>query len=155
MTYLDAIERLVTDLDDEVTWAVTASANLALRGFPVDPGDVDVLTDEAGARRIVDHFSEAVSRPLTPPTSVREGNIRSHYGELSLAGTSVDVMGDVQLREPDRGPGEWNPVVDPGQREFLAVDGGQVPVMPLSYERRCYAALGRDEKLDLLATAQE
>jgi hypothetical protein len=150
-TYLAAIDRLTDALPHEVTWAVTASANLALRGYPVDPGDVDVLTDEAGARRILDRFDGAVSRPLTPPTSVREGNIRSHYGELSLDGISVDVMGDVQLREPDRGPGEWGPIVDPGQRESLAVDGRTVPVMPIAYERRCYAALGRRAKLDLLA----
>jgi hypothetical protein len=151
MTYLDAIEHLVADLDDEVTWAVTASANLALRGFSVDPSDVDVLTDEAGARTILERFDGDVTRAITPPTSVREGNIRSHYGELSLGSVPVDVMGDVQLREPDRGPGEWGPVVDPGQREFLSVDRQRVPVMPLSYERRCYAALGRDEKLRLLA----
>lgn len=154
MTHLDAIDRLVAGLDDEVTWAVTASANLALRGFSVDPGDVDVLTDEAGARRILDRFNEDVSRPLTPPTSVREGNIRSHYGELTLGGVPVDVMGDVQLREPERGPGEWGPVVDPGQREFITVDGREIPVMPLSYEWRCYTALGRDGKLDLLAARE-
>jgi hypothetical protein len=73
MTYLDAIDRLVAGLDDDVVWAVTASANLALRGFPVEPGDVDVLTDEAGARRILDGFDENATRTLTPPTSVREG----------------------------------------------------------------------------------
>ena len=154
MTHLDAIERLVAELDDEVTWAVTASANLALRGFSVDPGDVDVLTDEAGARRIVERFDANVSRPLTPPASVREGNIRSHYGELSLVGVPVDVMGDVQLREPDRGPGEWGPVVDPDRREIVTVDGQRVPVMPLAYERRCYTALGREEKLDLLGAPE-
>jgi hypothetical protein len=152
MTYHDAIDRLVADLDG-VVWAITASANLALRGVPVDPGDVDVLTDEAGARRVLDEFGENVSRALTPPTSVCEGNIRSHYGELSLGGVPVDVMGDVQLREPDRGPGEWGPLVDPGHREFVTVDGREIPVMPLSYEQRCYAALGRDEKLELLASA--
>jgi len=154
MTHLDAIERLVAALDDEVTWAVTASANLALRGFPVDPGDVDVLTDEAGARTILDRFDGDVTRAITPPTSVREGNIRSHYGELSLGGVPVDVMGDVQLREPDRGPGEWGPVVDPDQREVLTVGGREIPVMPLAYERRCYTALGRDEKLELLDASE-
>ena len=154
MTHLDAIERLVADLDDEVTWAVTASANLALRGFPVDPNDVDVLTDETGARTILDRFDGDVTRPITPPTSVREGDIRSHYAELSLDGVPVDVMGDVQLREPDRGPGEWGPVVDPGQRELLTVDGHRVPVMPLAYERRSYTALGRESKLDLLAAGE-
>ncbi|MEF8757135.1 MAG: hypothetical protein V5A33_02750, partial [Halobacteriales archaeon] len=109
---------------------------------------------EGGARRIVDRFDADVTRTLTPLTSVREGNIRSHYGELSLDGVSVDVMGDVQLRDPERGAGEWGPILNADRREFLSVEGVQVPVMPLSYERRCYTALNRSEKLNLLAARE-
>jgi hypothetical protein len=148
MTYRDAVYVLADRLSDTaVTWAVTASANLALRGFPVEPGDVDVMTDAEGVHRIADRFSEHVVRPVLPPEEAENGAIRSYFGAIELAGTEVELMGDVEHRID----GEWVPAADVGaDREFLTVDGREVPVMSLDHERRGYAAIGRDERVALL-----
>ena len=148
MTYRDAVRELVERLSDaEVVWAVTASANLALRGFDVEPGDVDVMTDAAGVRRMAEAFADAVVRPIRPPERAENGNIRSYFGALELGGTEVELMGDVEHRVD----GAWVPAADVGtHREFLTVDGREVPVMPLDHERRAYRAIGRDERVALL-----
>jgi hypothetical protein len=148
MTYRDAVCGLADRLSaTEVTWAVTASANLALRGFPVEPGDVDVMTDADGIRRIAEAFSASVVRPVLPPAEAEHGNIRSYFGAIELAGTEVELMGDVEHRID----GEWVPADDVAtHREFLAVDGREVPVMTLDHERRGYTAIGREERVALI-----
>lgn len=148
VNYREAVCVLADRLSDtEVTWAVTASANLALRGFPVEPGDVDVMTDADGIHRIAERFETAIVRPVLPPEEAENGDIRSYFGAIELAGTEVELMGDVEHRID----GEWVPADDVGaHREFLAVDGREVPVMTLDHERRGYAAIGRDERVALL-----
>lgn len=148
MTYRDAVCVLADRLADTgVTWAVTASANLALRGFPVEPGDVDVMTDAADIHRIAEAFAPHVTRPIRPPEDAEHGNIRSSFGALEIVGTEVELMGDVEHRVD----GEWVPADDvKSTREFLSVAGRRVPVMPLDHERRAYRAIGRDERVALI-----
>lgn len=59
--------------------AVTGSVGLALQGVPLEPHDVDVQTDEAGAYRIAALFADRVVRPVVFST---KGNIRSLFGAL-------------------------------------------------------------------------
>jgi hypothetical protein len=148
MTYREAVLLLADELSNGgIGWAVTASANLALRGFPVEPGDVDVMTDADSAYRIADRFSERGVRPVLPPEEAEHGNIRSYFGAIEVAGTEVELMGDVEHRVR----GKWVPAADVAtHREFLTVDGRAVPVMPLDHERRGYRAIGRAERVALI-----
>ncbi|MDZ7700954.1 MAG: hypothetical protein U5J98_02175 [Halobacteriales archaeon] len=149
MTYREAACALADRLaETDVTWAVTASANLALRGFDVEPGDLDVMTDAAGIERIAEAFAGDVVRPVRPPAAAENGNIRSYFGALELAGTEVELMGDVEHRVD----GRWERADDvASHRELLAVDGRELPAMPLDHERRAYRALGREGRVALLA----
>ena len=148
MSYRDAVLELADRLaETDVPWAVTASANLALRGFPVEPGDVDVMTDADGVHGIAEVCSDAVIRPIEPPAEATNGNIRSYFGALELAGTEVELMGDVEHQVD----GAWVPADDVAtHREFLTVAGREVPVMSLAHERRGYAALGREARVALV-----
>lgn len=126
-------------------WAVTASANLALRWFDVSPGDVDVTADGETVYDVADLFSEAVVRPVRPPASEPGDRIRSHFGALELGGSEVELMGEVEHRID----GEW--VRDPpvaATREFLSVGDGdrRVPAMGLDYEARGYRARGEHDR---------
>ena len=105
MTVRDALHALVDGVTDGATWAVTAGANLAVRGYDVDTRDVDVKTDAEGARAVVAAFPDAVIRFLSPPGESDADWIRSHYAVLEVAGTSVDVVGDAEFRIDD----EWRP----------------------------------------------
>ncbi len=142
----DAVRALVDGVPKDTTWAVTAGANLLLRGYDVETHDVDVTTDAAGARAIVGAFADHVTEPLAPPGESDADWIRSHYAVLEVAATPVDVVGDAEFRED----GRWRPAPPVAEhREHLDLGGLRVPVTSLSYERRQYRARG-DDRLALL-----
>lgn len=144
-TFRNALETLCSHLTG-FTWAVTASTNLALRGIPVEPSDIDLVTDESGAYGIEKQFEDSVIEPVTSSKSV-EKRINSHYGALVIDGVRVEIMGDVEHFVD----GEWTPTADVSDsREFVALDGHEVPVMPIEHERKGYRELGRDERVRLI-----
>ena len=139
----DALFALCDRLPTDLPWAVTASENLALRGFDVSPGDVDVVATADAVYRIESLFSEAVVREVVPPEEAEAETIRSHFGALSLSGTEVELMGDVEHRID----GDWtpDPPVDEA-REFLTVADRTVPVMSLAVEAAGYRARGETDR---------
>ncbi|WP_049901760.1 nucleotidyltransferase domain-containing protein [Halococcus agarilyticus] len=145
--FLAALETLCDRLDDtEVTWAVTASTNLALRGIPVEPGDIDVMTDGPGAEVIERRLEEYVESGVARSRSV-EHRIASDFGMLDIGGVRVEIMGDVEHLVD----GEWVSTADIAtNREFVGVDGHDVPVMALEREREGYRELGRDQRAELV-----
>ena len=139
----DALFSLCDRIPADWPWAVTASANLALRGFDVEPGDVDIVADGETVHDIADLFAESVVRRVVPPEAAEGAHIRSHFGALELGDTEVESMGDVEHRID----GEWVP--DPAvktRREFLPTDGREIPVLALEAEARGYRARGERER---------
>ena len=141
--------RLIYDrlVDSAVCWAITGSFNFALHGAPLQPGDIDLQTDEAGAYALEEALAEYVVRPVSYRESLEKG-IRSHYGKLDVTGVPVEIMGAVQKRLPD---GSWETPVDVERyRMFIAYGEMQVPVLDLAYEIQAYRILGRREKAAML-----
>ena len=145
--FFTALGTLCDRLDDtEITWAVTASTNLALRGIPVEPGDIDVVTDGLGAEAIERRFEDHVESEVSRSRSV-EHRIASDFGALDIDDVRVEIMGDVEHLVD----GEWVSAADvAANREFVAVDGRDVPVMTLEREREGYRELGRDQRAVLV-----
>ena len=142
--FLAALETLCASLDD-LRWAVTGSTNLALRDVPIEPGDIDLMTDEAGAYEVEARFEDHITKPVAPSQSV-EKRIASHFGALAIEGVTVELMGGVEHLVD----GEWVPAVPVTDRESLAVEGMEVPAMPIEAERDGYRELGRDERARLI-----
>ena len=142
--FFAALETLCARLDDPL-WAVTGSTNLALREVPVEPSDIDLMTDEAGAYEVEARFEERITQPVTPSKSV-EKHIASHFGALAVEGVTVELMGGVEHLVD----GEWVPAAPVTDREFLAVEGLEVPAMPIEAEHEGYRELGRDERVRLI-----
>ena len=138
------LRRLERELDG-LLWVLTGSVGLALQGMPLEPRDVDLQTDEAGAYEIQRRLAAYVTRPVTFVTRERT---RSHWGGFVIDGIEVEVMGDVQQRALD---GEWDPAPDlPRLARWVEVDGLQVRVLPLAYEADAYRRMGRLEKAALI-----
>lgn len=78
--------------ETDISWAVTASANLWLQGFDLTPADLDILTDAEGVYRIESIFESHVKRPVQPPEIAGKERIRSHFGSLSLHGVEVELL---------------------------------------------------------------
>jgi hypothetical protein len=128
-----------------VAWAITGSLHLALRGLPVEVRDIDVRTDEAGAYEMERLFRPYVTRPVALR---RDEAIRSHYGQLMIDGITVDVMGDVELRDAK---GRWQATAAlDSEMEFVKVAGLRIPVRSMEAEHQAYERLGRVEKAQMV-----
>src|SRR4030042_2753905 len=89
--------------DGDANWVVTGSTAFALRGMPVNPEDIDIQTDRAGAYEIERRLRRFVVKPVAFSAAER---IRSHFGELEIEGMKVEIMGDIEKRNAD---GSWEP----------------------------------------------
>jgi len=145
-TYLNILRQIYTRLkDSNINWAVTGSFGFALQNVPVTPHDIDLQTDEAGAYEIEHLLSEHVTRDVAF-SSVE--NIRSHFGALTIDGIKVEIMGDIAKRLED---GTWEEPVDLERcKQFVEVEGMQIPVLSLEFEYQAYLKLGRQEKAQIL-----
>ena len=146
-TYLNILRQIYTRLkDSSINWAVTGSLGFALQNVPAaTPHDIDLQTDEAGAYEIERLLSEHVTRNVAF-SSVE--NIRSHFGALTIDGIKVEIIGDISKRLED---GTWEEPVDLERyKQFVQVEGMQVPVLSLEYEYQAYLKLGRLEKAQIM-----
>jgi len=141
---LRVLHQLHNKLDiGEVNWAVTGSLDFALQGMDVDGYGIDIQTDKSGAYEIDHWFSRYVVRNVEFSSSEK---IRSHFGELSIDGIKVEIMGDIQKYLPD---GNWEDPPDIySNRRFIDYAGLSIPVISLESECEAYYHLGSMEKVD-------
>ena len=144
--YLNVLRQIHARLSNtDVNWVVTGSLGFALQGVPVQPNDIDLQTDKAGAYAIESLFSEVVTRRVKFSATER---IKSHFGALQIDGIEVEIMGDIQKKGAD---GVWEEIVDPARyRLMVEIDGMLVPVLSLEYEYEAYLKFGRIERAKML-----
>jgi hypothetical protein len=150
-THRLVLEKLLNRLiSEEMIWALTGSASIALRGIDFVVNDIDLQTDKLGAYQIKQCFYNHVMESVIFSSGDK---IRSYFGALMIDGVRVEIMGDLQKRLPN---GEWESPVDvESLREFHEVDNLRVPVLPLEHEYHAYLLLGREEKALVLKRALE
>ena len=146
LNYLNVLRIIYTRLNNtKVNWAVTGSLGFALQGVPVEPKDIDIQTDEAGAYEIERCFSEFTTKRVIFSSADR---IRSHFGELMIDGIKVEIMGSVQKRLEN---GSWEaPVELELHKRVVEINGMQIPILSLEYEYLAYSMLGRIEQAEML-----
>lgn len=149
--HLAALRNLVALLPlVEVNWALTGSMGHLLQGAPVQPHDIDVQTDEAGALKAAELLAPYLIAPLRRRESER---MRSLFGAFVVDGVAVELMGAVQKRLAD---GSWGPPTDPAEhRRLVHVESLLVPVLSLQYEAAAYASIGRHDRASLLRRTLE
>jgi hypothetical protein len=130
------LERLAPDLDAHAApWALIGSAALMLLGVPLEAaGDLDVVTDPAGAARL----RSAWARWLQPgEPHAPDGPFRSDdFARYATPWGLVEVMGGLRVRQG----GELRPLV---------IVGGPIPA---AHEQlRILRLFGRPKDLDKAA----
>jgi hypothetical protein len=132
---------LATLSGHDILWAFTGSTSFALQGMPLTPSDIDVQTDQPGAYEVERLLQDFVTRPVKFSST---GTIRSHFGELTINGVKVEIIGDVQHHLPDR---TWSPPPDLRQAiHFVEWAGLTLPVLSLEHEEDAYQKLGRPNR---------
>lgn len=146
VAFLSVLRKIYKRLSTtNVNWALTGSLSFALQGVPVEPHDIDIQTDEAGAYEIEHLFAEYMTREVLFSSTEK---IRSHFGELMIDGIKVDIMGNIEKRLHD---GTWEGPVDMERnKKFIEVEGMRIPVLSLEYEYQAYVKLGRKDTAEML-----
>lgn len=128
-----------------IDWAITGSMGWALQGVQLDIHDIDLQTDEEGARRMYDLLSEYSRKELYRRVSER---IQSNFAVFEIDGITIEIMGAVQKILPD---GQCESPVDIRlHRTWIEYHSLQLPVLTLEYEYRAYNLMGRVEKARML-----
>jgi hypothetical protein len=122
-----------------VTWCVFGSANAALRGFEADPDDVDVLTTEAGAKRIQDAFEDAFVGSYEVGVS--------RVDEYRTRGEELEVV------YSEDGTSHQEPLVDLDDVGIDHAAGDGIPLLSLPGMVEAYRAMGRHEAATSLEAA--
>ena len=144
--YLDVLRKIYDQLENNsINWAITGSFNFWLQGLTIKVNDIDIQTDEDGAYQIEKRLKAFQVKSVIFSSA---DNIQSHFGELNIDGVKVEIMGDIQKKNPN---GDWeNPTDLSRYKKFVEIEGMRVPVLSLDYEYDAYLKLGRYEKAELL-----
>jgi len=127
-----------------VAWAVGGSVASFLQGLTLEPHDIDLLSDAAGARQMATALAEFEIAPL----AWREDpGIASHLGVLAVAGVPVEVIGDLRLT----GRGCTLAVRSWEDTHAVPFAAGTLPVVSLEYQLLANLVLGREARVSRLA----
>jgi len=127
--------------NSEVPYTFIKSSSLALQGLPVIPNDIDILTTARGAYDIEKMFREYLVRNTSYSSNDMFG---SHFGELRINGVKIELMGDLTANH-----GRWQSYNHSlRERDYITIDGYQIPVSQLTHERESYLALNRQKDVN-------
>jgi hypothetical protein len=125
-------------------WAITGSAALALQGVTVDPSDVDVLADPVAADSLTEHLRAFV---VSDDAMWDRGDVRANRRvSVVVAGVDVEILVGVESVA--------NGVVrvstsDLDHLDHVAVNGRQIPVLPLRTLVAILEATGKRERASM------
>ena len=146
--HLEALFYFVGKLQHSgITWVLTGSLGLVIRGIQTTVGDIDIETDVSGVYQIEDMLSDEV---IDPVELVEDRLTRSHLGMLQIGGVNVEISGGMQYRLLD---GNWMSAPDlKALSTVMYVEGNSVPVLPLEYELEAYRGMKRLDKVELISS---
>ena len=122
-------------------WAITGSLGLALQGFPCQPHDIDLICQPVDLPILQD-----VLRPwmVKPAALIAHSRIRSELAKLEVLGCPVELMGGLEVLQPD---GSWQPPPPLAAiTRWLQTQDWPLPVLDPLHELPTYRLLGRMEK---------
>ena len=135
--------------DENIKWVLVGSASLFLQGVDIIANDIDILTDNDGAKRISYLFSEFIVKPV----KYSEGEyFRSYFGEMKINKIKVEIMGDLE----EKRKGIWisyksrleNPVI-------ISIGNINVPVSDLKEQLIGYKESSREKDRNRVKKIEE
>jgi len=130
-----------------IIWWLVGSAALAVRGFNVVPGDLDLNVDDAGAHLLGDALLDYLIEPVTPV----QGWFCNWFGR-SFPGACLEWVGGVDGRADTPQVTDFGPVAA-RRAEHVLWNGYRVPVPPLDLQLAVNERRGRHERAAMIRRA--
>jgi hypothetical protein len=128
---------------NDINWVLVGSVSLALQGMDIKPNDIDILTDRSGALAMDDLLKDFVKKRVL----LREShNFKSYFGTFAINSVGVEIMGDLQIKNPDANP--WVETDNLSKKIFVQYKDLKIPCFGLEHEYLAYSRMGREEKAD-------
>ena len=133
---LVALNHLLADVEQQ--WLLIGSASLMLLGFDVVPHDIDILTDAATAQLIAQKL-----KPFAVAVELKDSHkFRSVFSRYTIAGVSVELMGDLEVRT-EQGWLKLNTLIT--QPETVFVDDNPILVPSIAEQMAIYQLFDREK----------
>lgn len=130
-------------------WAITGSANLAIRGAVIQPSDVDIITTRKAAERLALSAHHTLHLDFTPSST---DTIQSYYATTTINDISVDFMADAAVLTSN---GNWQRLDGWSESiEYTQTKIGLVPLTTLAFERKVHLLLGKKERVQQIDTLE-
>ncbi len=127
----DALRELCQRTDGQpVSWWLTGSAALAVRGAPIEPGDLDVIGEPADAIALGDLFSDAIIEPAEPAAA----DWLSEWWGRAFCGARIEWVGGVKPYVDDPDPCDFGPAAA-RRLEPVQFEDWEILVPPLDLQR--------------------
>lgn len=124
-----ALEALLQRLDGQnLNWWLVGSAALAARGMDIAPGDLDLVTDEAGSQRLGELLFDVLIGPIEDST----GWI-SHWFGRSFLHACIEWIGEPVATSDENGVTEFGPLAA-SQLDTIDWRGYTLRVPPLAIQ---------------------
>jgi len=129
----------------ERDWWLTGSAALAVRGVPVEPGDVDLVCTADGALRLGQVFADAMIEPVVKADS---GWISDYWGR-AFVGARIEWIGGPKPAVDSPAPSDFGPAAA-SRLETVTWQGWQFQLPPLELQRAVSVRRGLTERVALI-----
>jgi len=129
----------------EPDWWLTGSAAIAVRGAPIEPGDLDLMCSADGALHLGQVFADAMIEPVVLADS---GWISDYWGRAFLS-ARIEWIGGPKPEVDSPSPCDFGPVAA-ARLETVAWEGWQLRVPPLDLQRAVSLRRGLTDRVRLI-----
>ena len=130
-----------------VDWWLTGSAALAVRGAPIVPGDIDLVSGGQDAVELGGLFSDALIEPVGP-ASQDETSLSERWGRAFCA-ARIEWIGGARPWVDEPLPGDFGPVAA-SRLDTLTFEEWSVRVPPLDLQRAVCERRGLTDRVAMI-----
>jgi hypothetical protein len=129
----------------ECDWWLTGSAALAVRGAPIEPGDLDLVCSAAAAVHLGQVFAEAMIEPVV----LADSSWISDYWGRAFLSARIEWIGGPKPEVDSPSPCDFGPVAA-ARLERVGWEGWQLRVPPLDLQRAVSLRRGLTDRVSLI-----
>jgi hypothetical protein len=131
--------------DRPVRWWLTGSAALAVRGAPIEPGDLDLVCEPSDAIALGELFSDALIEPVT---QCRADGLSEWWGR-AFCRARIEWVGGVRPFVDDPEPSDFGPAAG-RHLETVQFEDWQILVPPLDLQRAVNQRRGLADRVTMI-----